>query len=84
MTKRSCASVWRNEESKVMFRFVPSVALVLLMFVLVKGIAADGLQRIKYNHPGLGVGLWAWPVPWDVDGDGDRKAPTRRVGLRFA
>ncbi len=38
-------------------------------------IAADGLQRIKYNNPGLvvdlGVGLWAWPVPWDVDGDGD-------------
>ncbi len=37
--------------------------------------AADGLQRIKYNNPGLvvdlGVGLWAWPVPWDVDGDGD-------------
>ncbi len=37
--------------------------------------AADGLQRIKYNNPGLvvdlGVGLWAWPVPWDVDNDGD-------------
>jgi hypothetical protein len=37
--------------------------------------AAEGLQRIKYNNPGLvvdlGVGLWAWPVPWDVDGDGD-------------
>jgi hypothetical protein len=36
---------------------------------------ADGLQRVKYNNPGLvvdlGVGLWAWPVPWDVDGDGD-------------
>lgn len=37
--------------------------------------AAEGLERIKYNHPGLvvdlGVGLWAWPVPADVDGDGD-------------
>ena len=37
--------------------------------------AADGLQRIKYNNPGLnvdlGVGLWAWPVPFDADGDGD-------------
>lgn len=37
--------------------------------------AADGLQPLKYNHPGLvvdlGVGLWAWPVPCDADGDGD-------------
>lgn len=36
---------------------------------------ADGLQRIKYNNPGLvvdlGVGLWAWPIPCDADGDGD-------------
>lgn len=35
----------------------------------------EGLQPLKYNHPGLvvdlGVGLWAWPVPWDADGDGD-------------
>lgn len=34
-----------------------------------------GLDRLKYNHPGLvvdlGVGLWAWPVPCDVDADGD-------------
>jgi hypothetical protein len=40
-----------------------------------EAFAADGLQRIKYNNPGLvvdlGVGLWAWPVPWDVDEDGD-------------
>lgn len=37
--------------------------------------AISGLERIKYNHPGLtvdlGVGLWAWPMPVDVDGDGD-------------
>ena len=37
--------------------------------------AADGLQPLKYNHPGLvvdlGVGLWAWPIPCDADGDGD-------------
>ena len=37
--------------------------------------AADGLERLKYNHPGLvvdlGVGLWAWPLPMDFDGDGD-------------
>src|SRR5207249_10087573 len=34
-----------------------------------------GLERIRYNHPGLvvdlGVGLWAWPLPMDYDGDGD-------------
>ncbi len=34
-----------------------------------------GLQRLKYNHPGLvvdlGVGLWALPLPMDYDGDGD-------------
>jgi FG-GAP-like repeat len=37
--------------------------------------AAEGLERLKYNHPGLcvdlGVGLWAWPIPCDADGDGD-------------
>ena len=37
--------------------------------------AATGLQRVKYNHPGLvvdlGVGLWAWPIPTDFDDDGD-------------
>jgi predicted neuraminidase len=38
-------------------------------------VAGRGLERIKYNHPGLvvdlGVGLWAWPLPMDYDGDGD-------------
>ena len=33
-----------------------------------------GLERLKYNNPGLvvdlGVGLWAWPLPMDLDGDG--------------
>ena len=37
--------------------------------------AAQQLQPLKYNNPGLvvdlGVGLWAWPVPCDADGDGD-------------
>lgn len=37
--------------------------------------AADDLQPLKYNNPGLvvdlGVGLWAWPMPMDYDGDGD-------------
>lgn len=36
---------------------------------------AAGLERLKYNHPGLvvdlGVGLWCWPLPMDYDGDGD-------------
>lgn len=51
------------------------VTLGYLMLCAGPLLAADGLQRIKYNNPGLvvdlGVGLWAWPVPWDVDGDGD-------------
>ena len=37
--------------------------------------AEEGLERLRYNHPGLkvdlGVGLWAWPVPCDADADGD-------------
>ena len=37
--------------------------------------SVGGLQRLKYNHPGLvvdlGVGLWAWPLPMDYDNDGD-------------
>jgi hypothetical protein len=37
--------------------------------------AGPGLERIRYNHPGLvvdlGVGLWARPLPMDDDGDGD-------------
>lgn len=36
---------------------------------------AAGLERVKYNNPGLkvdlGVGLWAWPLPMDFGGDGD-------------
>jgi hypothetical protein len=51
-------------------------ALVLALLFLIPGVVcADGLERLKYNHPGLhvdlGVGLWAWPVPCDADGDGD-------------
>ena len=37
-------------------------------------LAAEALDRVKFNHPGLtvdlGVGLWAWPVPVDARGDG--------------
>lgn len=39
------------------------------------GFGSQGLERLKYNHPGLvvdlGVGLWAWPLPMDYDSDGD-------------
>lgn len=50
-------------------------SLVTLCLVSLTGAApADGLQRLKYNNPGLvvdlGVGLWAWPLPMDFDGDG--------------
>lgn len=51
------------------------VAIVVLLANAPTIHAADGLERLKYNHPGLvvdlGVGLWAWPVPADADGDGD-------------
>ena len=53
------------------------ISLIVISLLVSAGdlFAADGLQRIKYNNPGLivdlGVGLWAWPVPYDVDGDGD-------------
>ena len=38
------------------------------------GTGQAGLERLKYNNPGLvvdlGVGLWAWPLPMDLNGDG--------------
>ena len=38
-------------------------------------LAAQSLEPLQYNNPGLvvdlGVGLWAWPIPCDADGDGD-------------
>src|SRR6266478_3956554 len=51
--------------------------LVLALAVLIASapLHADGLERLKYNHPGLvvdlGVGLWAFPLPMDFDGDGN-------------
>lgn len=48
---------------------------LLASWLLVQVAAAAGLERLKYNHPGLvvdlGVGLWAWPLPMDFDDDGD-------------
>ena len=51
------------------------ILVVLPCFLCVPSPAAESLERLKYNHPGLvvdlGVGLWAWPLPMDFDGDGD-------------
>ena len=53
-------------------RTLPALVAILLAAATSR---ADGLEQLKYNHPGLavdlGVGLWAWPVPCDADGDGD-------------
>jgi hypothetical protein len=50
---------------------LPLLCLILFPATL----AAEGLEPLRYNHPGLvvdlGVGLWAWPLPMDFDGDGD-------------
>lgn len=53
-----------------------NMVLRLAMALGVAAVArAEGLERLKYNHPDLvvdlGVGLWAWPLPMDLDSDGD-------------
>ncbi len=57
------------------FRECPWVWLVLGSLLSTGAIRAGGLERVRYNHPGLVVdlvvGLWAWPLPMDYDGDGD-------------
>jgi hypothetical protein len=49
-------------------------ALAVLLAAVPLVASAGGLERLKYNHPGLvvdlGVGLWAWPLPMDFNGDG--------------
>jgi len=51
------------------------LAVLLLASAAPTQTVAAGLERVKYNHPGLvvdlGVGLWGWPLPMDYDGDGD-------------
>lgn len=51
------------------------VSLLILLTLPLSGWAAQPLERLKYNHPGLavdlGVGLWAWPMVLDWDQDGD-------------
>src|SRR3954469_12057072 len=49
--------------------------VVTLAVLLALPCSAIGMDRLKYNNPGLvvdlSVGLWAWPLPIDFDGDGD-------------
>ncbi len=51
------------------------LALGTVAMLLPGPVKAGGLQRIKFNNPGLvvdlGVGLVAVPLPMDYDGDGD-------------
>ncbi len=52
-----------------------ALACTALLTVLSAHVArADGLERIKFNNPGLtvdlGVGLWAFPLPIDFNADG--------------
>ena len=57
-----------------MRRLLEALAFLAALLTAATGGAA-GLERLKYNHPGLvvdlGVGLWAWPLPMDFDGDRD-------------
>ncbi|MEX1041089.1 MAG: VCBS repeat-containing protein [Pirellulaceae bacterium] len=50
------------------------ISVSLLLLFATSSLQAQGLTRVKYNHPGLevdlGVGLWAWPMPIDYDDDG--------------
>ena len=52
-----------------------AIVLIAVMALTTQHAVAAGLERIKYNNPGLvvdlGVGLWAMPLPMDFDGDGD-------------
>ena len=61
--------------SRLLLLRPPLVLLALLCVFCLPSRAAETLERLKFNHPGLvvdlGVGLWAWPLPMDFDGDGD-------------
>jgi len=54
---------------------IRQVCFLMVLCLSVPSGRSAGLERIKYNNPGLvvdlGVGLWAWPLPMDYDGDGD-------------
>jgi hypothetical protein len=51
-----------------------TVLIGICLAMLSNVASADGLERLKYNNPGLvvdlGVGLWAFPLPMDFNGDG--------------
>jgi hypothetical protein len=73
--------IWRRNWRRIGDRSTWSrgaapVSLLVSIFCAFQPLyAADALERLRYNHPGLtvdlGVGLLAWPVPCDADGDGD-------------
>ncbi len=54
---------------------IKGLGVGLIFVIMPFNVFADGLERLRYNHPGLvvdlAVGLWAWPLPMDFDGDGD-------------
>lgn len=57
---------------------IRSLAVFILSLIspsfLVPFASGAGLERVRYNNPGLtvdlAVGLWAWPLPMDFNGDG--------------
>ncbi|WP_422925783.1 FG-GAP repeat domain-containing protein [Singulisphaera sp. PoT] len=52
-----------------------TILATLCVLLASTAASAAGLERLRYNNPGLevdlGVGLWAWPLPMDFDQDGD-------------
>lgn len=72
-----CRAVKAGEELDIPQQNWAGTALLLPpdgVSVAALAAAAQPLERLKYNNPGLvvdlGVGLWAWPLPMDFDGDG--------------
>ena len=54
---------------------IPALTSIACLTIFSAAVAhAAGLERLKYNNPGLtvdlGVGLWAFPLPMDFNGDG--------------
>jgi len=64
--------------SRLISLFFATLLFAVSTAVTVRAVSqfgGQGLERLKYNNPGLvvdlGVGLWGWPLPMDYDGDGD-------------
>lgn len=53
--------------------YLPYLLLAIFLNTPI-GAQGQGLERLKFNNPGLvvdlAVGLWAFPMPMDVNGDG--------------